>query len=96
MELALFILRNNPTPWTQERIDQLIAGGERRSVPVTQSIPVHLVYNTAWLAPDGTIAFRDDLYGFDDLIARGVETRSSRLSVARWAPRPVQGAQIAR
>jgi murein L,D-transpeptidase YcbB/YkuD len=96
MELALFILRNNPTPWTQERIDQVIAGGERRSVPVTQSIPVHLVYNTAWLAADGTIAFREDLYGFDDLIARGVETRSSRLSAARWAPRPVQGAQIAR
>jgi murein L,D-transpeptidase YcbB/YkuD len=102
MELALFILQHNPTPWTQERIEQLIAAGERRSVPVTQSIPVHLVYNTAWLEPDGALAFRDDLYGFDDLIVRGAETRSARLVAARWTPRApqapqrAQGAQIAR
>jgi murein L,D-transpeptidase YcbB/YkuD len=88
MELALFILRNNPTPWTQERIEQLIAAADRRSVPVTQSIPVHLVYNTVWVEADGAIAFREDLYGFDDLLARGAETRSGRLAAARWAPPP--------
>jgi murein L,D-transpeptidase YcbB/YkuD len=88
MELALFILRHNPTPWTQERIEQLIAAADRRSVPVTQSIPVHLVYNTVWVEADGAIAFREDLYGFDDLLARGTETRSTRLAAARWVPPP--------
>jgi murein L,D-transpeptidase YcbB/YkuD len=88
MELALFILRHNPTPLTRERLEQLIATGVRRSVPATQSVPVHLVYNTVWVEPGGEIAFREDLYGFDALIARGVEARAQRLAAARWVPRP--------
>ncbi len=87
MELALFILRHNATPWTQERLEQLIAGGERRWVQAAQSVAVHLVYNTVWVEPNGEIAFREDLYDFDELIVRGVEARAQRLAAARWTPR---------
>ena len=35
-------------------------------------IPVHVIYATAWVAEDGTLNLRDDVYGRDAaLIARG-------------------------
>jgi murein L,D-transpeptidase YcbB/YkuD len=38
---------------------------ESRTVSVTQPLPVHLTYFTAWPAPDGSIRYYDDVYAHD-------------------------------
>ncbi len=61
--LALYLLRDKG--WTQERLDQEIGTGETKTVPVPKSVPVWLLYFTAWADTDGTLQFRDDLYDRD-------------------------------
>jgi murein L,D-transpeptidase YcbB/YkuD len=32
------------------------------SVPIPDPIPVHILYWTAWVGPDGLLNFREDIY----------------------------------
>ena len=59
--------------WVPERIREAVAGGKRRVVTLPRPIPVYLVYWTAWAEKDGTIHFRDDVYGRDKLLATALE-----------------------
>jgi murein L,D-transpeptidase YcbB/YkuD len=61
-ELAVELLRETPG-WSPEQLDQRIATGETTDVPIAKPVPVHLVYWTAWVAPDGTLQHRNDIYG---------------------------------
>ena len=61
-QLAVELLRETPG-WSREQLEQRIATGETEEVLLAKPIPVHLVYWTAWVAPDGTLQHRDDIYG---------------------------------
>ena len=51
--------------WTMESIDAAISSGKTQTIPLPHAIPVYMVYWTAFADPDGTVEFRDDLYGRD-------------------------------
>jgi murein L,D-transpeptidase YcbB/YkuD len=34
-------------------------------VNLTESVPIRIAYLTAWADEDGTMQFRDDVYGYD-------------------------------
>jgi murein L,D-transpeptidase YcbB/YkuD len=55
--------------WTKERLETAIATGEQKVVTLSRPIPVHLTYLTAWVNKDGSIHFRDDIYGRDERLA---------------------------
>lgn len=61
------ILTTDPA-WSRERIDAILQKGTNRSVTLEKPLPVHLVYQTAWIA-DGEIQFRSDIYNRDKRIA---------------------------
>jgi len=42
-----------------------LAVGGTQVVALAKPLPVHFVYDTAWFDEDGTIQFRDDVYGWD-------------------------------
>ena len=46
-----------------------LATGNTSSLPLGESIPVRIFYHTAFLDPSGTIAFRSDIYGWDEKLA---------------------------
>ena len=48
-------------------VDQLrdLVGGRERQVNLTNHIPVHVTYFTAWVDDDGALQVRDDIYGID-------------------------------
>jgi L,D-transpeptidase YcbB len=62
---AELLLENDPA-WTRERIEQMIKDGRNRSVTLGEPLPVHLVYDTAWVDESGTVQFRSDVYRRDD------------------------------
>lgn len=64
LDLAEYVLRSNPD-WTRQRIREEIGKGKTQTVILEESIPVYVLYFTAWVDDDGTIEFRDDVYGRD-------------------------------
>lgn len=66
VDLAEYILRSEQQ-WSRERIQATMAQSQRvaRTIPLSEPVPVHLVYRTAWVKEDGTVQFRPDVYGYD-------------------------------
>jgi murein L,D-transpeptidase YcbB/YkuD len=62
--LARELLRDQ-TSWPPERIDRILAGRTTTRVPLRVPVPVRFVYQTAWVDPQDTIHFREDVYGVD-------------------------------
>jgi L,D-transpeptidase YcbB len=52
--------------WDPSAVDQAIAADVTKTYPLKTRIPVYMVYRTAWVAPDGHVSFRPDVYGWDD------------------------------
>ena len=50
--------------WTEGRIAGALAAGGSETITLAKPLPVHFVYQTAWVDEDGTLEFRDDVYGW--------------------------------
>ena len=88
--LAVYLLRDKDRD--QDWLDDLIATGETKTLPVPKPVPVWLLYFTAWVDADGTVEYRDDLYDRDQRLAVAL-TQSMRqpILVAHAAtPSPVK------
>jgi murein L,D-transpeptidase YcbB/YkuD len=65
LDLAETLLAAEPG-WSRTAIDAALATGREQTVRLGRPVPVHLLYWTAWVDPaDGTLNFRDDIYGRD-------------------------------
>ena len=51
--------------WTPAAIADAIAPGKTVTVALAHTIPVYMLYRTAFVDRDGTVQFRDDIYGRD-------------------------------
>ncbi|HEX3036352.1 MAG TPA: L,D-transpeptidase family protein [Thermodesulfobacteriota bacterium] len=74
IDLAEYVLGGNPE-WTRAKISAIIDQRVTQTVVLPESIPVYLLYFTAWVDKDGAVQFRDDIYGRDkalDEALRGV------------------------
>ncbi|MGA1790085.1 MAG: L,D-transpeptidase family protein [bacterium] len=75
IELAEYILRGDPK-WTVEKIIEALEEGSEVHIQLRESIPVHILYWTAWVKEDGTLYFRDDIYGRDELLDNALKSRN--------------------
>ena len=71
VELAELLLRGG-----KRKVDlrQAIASGKNQWIPLPEKIPVHILYWTAWVDEDGTVQFRNDVYGHDARLDRALRT----------------------
>jgi murein L,D-transpeptidase YcbB/YkuD len=69
LELAAHILGGVPGWGELERLDQTLSRGQLQTVSLPSPVPVHLLYWTAWVEADGTVHFREDIYGRDAVLA---------------------------
>jgi len=77
-DLAVILLKNQAN-WSEAKIKSSIASGKRRIVRLENPIPVHITYLTSWVNKDGTVYFRNDIYGRDKRLAKALQ--SSRVLV---------------
>ena len=64
------------TTWTG-KLGQAIAAAATKTLRLNQPVPVYMLYWTAWGNPDGTVSFRDDIYGHDSRMMSAM-ARSAR------------------
>ena len=62
--------------WTPERIQSTVESGRNTVVTLDTPIPVAISYATAFLAPDGLIHFRRDVYGRDKKLVEALQHRN--------------------
>lgn len=74
-ELAHILLASDA--WSRAAIDDAIASGATSTVPLPRAVPVYLLYWTAFVDPDGTIEFRDDVYGRDRQLAAALAVQKA-------------------
>jgi murein L,D-transpeptidase YcbB/YkuD len=66
--LALHLLKNNPA-WDEEKLESVWATQKEKWITVRPSVPVYIVYFTAWVDYTGQLNFRTDLYGLDKTLS---------------------------
>jgi murein L,D-transpeptidase YcbB/YkuD len=74
-ELARILLDSDE--WSRDAIDAAIATGQTQRVPLAKSLPVYVLYWTAFVDPDGTVEFRDDIYGRDKRLAEALAAQAA-------------------
>ena len=77
MALAQFLLEGDPV-WNPDRLHREIETGKTTVIRLRRTVPVHLSYITAWVAPDGTVQFRNDVYGRDARLAAALYGKNRR------------------
>ncbi len=63
-ELVAWLLRDNGG-FDLNAVNAIFESNERLDVDVTNPVPIHTTYITAWANRQGTVSFRDDVYQFD-------------------------------
>jgi murein L,D-transpeptidase YcbB/YkuD len=61
LDLAAYLLQDDPQ-WPPSRIAEVLQSGQVTRVRLAAPIPVHIVYDTAWVDDDGVLQFRPDIY----------------------------------
>jgi murein L,D-transpeptidase YcbB/YkuD len=64
-KLAIHLLKGDPS-WSVSRIDSAMNAGTEKYVVLKKTVPVSIVYFTAWADEKGRIHFRDDIYNRDE------------------------------
>ncbi len=64
LEVAAYLLQDDPQ-WNQGRSDAAIADRKNRGVLLLRPMPVHIVYDAAWVDDAGIVQFREDTCGRD-------------------------------
>jgi L,D-transpeptidase YcbB len=75
-QLALYVLADREG-WGAEQIDRAISGGSTERVTLAHPRSVYLLYWTAFVDPDGTVEFRDDIYDRDHRLAAALASRDA-------------------
>jgi L,D-transpeptidase YcbB len=73
-ELAGLVLRD--AGWNDQSLAQAVATGDNRRIELKHSWRVWLFYATSFVDEDGTVEFRDDLYGRDARLRDALATAS--------------------
>ncbi|HXU31008.1 MAG TPA: L,D-transpeptidase, partial [Thermoanaerobaculia bacterium] len=71
-DLAVWALQNDPE-WTPEMIRERLDTGKEKQVTLSEAVPVHIGYWTAWAGDDGVLRFGRDVYKLDDGLIRRME-----------------------
>lgn len=68
-KMAAYLLRNDTT-WNDHKIDSVMHLKKEKWVTLKKTVPVFIVYFTAWVDHNGELNFRKDIYKHDEKMAK--------------------------
>ncbi len=85
LDLALALLAGDPV-WDREAVEEAIREGSTRRVALSEPMPVVIIYQTAFVAEDGQVQFRPDIYGLDTklTLALAEQAAAMRSDPVQW------------
>lgn len=83
--------------WPAQRVASAMTGGPQdHQVNLSQKIPVHIMYFTAWVNDDGKLRMFNDIYGHETRIALGLEGKYNLIQQPREERAPSRQELMAR
>lgn len=82
-ELAERLLVRPGSDWTAGSLQSALVTRRERTVPLPEPVPIHIQYWTAWAEPDGTVQFREDVYGRDRKLIDALDRAASTHGAGR-------------
>ncbi|MDB5105510.1 MAG: peptidoglycan-binding protein [Fibrobacteres bacterium] len=77
MKLAAWVL-GPESVWTPERLAADVAKGDETFIPVPgKGLPVHILYWTCFVDPDGGLQFRPDVYGWNRKMEAAIDRKAA-------------------
>src|SRR3989338_4566105 len=64
IDLVTYLLQPDPE-WDEEKIQATIKRGVEKHVKIPEAVPIYIIYQTAWVDPEGLVHFRPDVYHLD-------------------------------
>ncbi|UXN60510.1 murein L,D-transpeptidase [Phyllobacterium zundukense] len=74
-DLNVWLLRDTPG-WDRQTMEATIKTGVNTPIAVTNPVPLHFVYVSAWSTGDGVVHLRDDIYEMDGQAALSIGTNT--------------------
>lgn len=74
IELAVYLMKKG-SRWNREAIEEAVDEGTERTIYLPRPTPIHILYWTAWADEDGTIQFRRDINGLDQVLGKALAKR---------------------
>lgn len=71
---------NRQSDWDLARVESAMHSGGRQQVELDSSIPVYILYWTAFVDDAGQVQFRPDLYGHDEMLNKALSQAISQAS----------------
>ena len=75
-ELASWLLTNDKSPQA-DKLESLLASKQTTTIYLKSPVPVYLLYFTAFVADDGDVVLRRDIYGRDQVLIDALRAQGS-------------------
>ncbi len=66
------------TDWGREKLDELDPAVKTprlvNSINISPRVPIYITYYTMFQTPDGSLKYYPDVYGYDEVIAKSLES----------------------
>ena len=69
--LAVYLLRNDQK-WTIQQIETVLKTDTETKITIKPTVPVYILYLTAWVDQSGKLNFRKDIYGLDKKLEKEI------------------------
>ncbi|KYJ85481.1 L,D-transpeptidase family protein [Sulfurovum riftiae] len=67
-----------------EKAEKILQDTKKTPVRLSKSVPIDIIYISAWVDKDGEVQFREDIYGYDEL----------HMKTAKWLPSAEEKAPV--
>ncbi len=82
LDLASYLLETDKG-WDKKRLLNILEKGKQQVILLHKPIPIYLFYWTAWVDDEGTIQFREDIYGRDQALAQLLKEQSPEVKTCQ-------------